>query len=142
MPMKVNEIIARESIFLENSRLWKSAFLQMVMLRKLEKRKITWDYAFSELGIQKPDDYDDLLRYLDKPDIKRSQQKALLALAMCLGFCATSCCKGSVTILISLLVKNIETAFTVILEKTFNLLFQKLCMSRPVRMVLTEQLGQ
>ena len=86
MPMKVNEIIARESIFLENSRLWKSAFLQMVMLRKLEKRKITWDYAFSELGIQKPDDYDDLLRYLDKPDIKRSQQKALLALAMCLGF--------------------------------------------------------
>jgi len=86
MPMKINEIIARGNIFSENSRLWKSAFLQMVMLRKLEKRKITWDYAFSELGVQKPDDYDDLLRYLDKPDIKRSQQKALLALAMCLGF--------------------------------------------------------
>ena len=86
MPMKINEIIAREKVFLENSRLWKSAFLQMVMLRKLEKRKITWDHAFSELGVTKPDDYDGLLRCLDKPDFKRSQQKALLALAMCLGF--------------------------------------------------------
>jgi len=62
MPMKINEIIARGNIFSENSRLWKSAFLQMVMLRKLEKRKITWDHAFSELGVTKPDDYDGLLR--------------------------------------------------------------------------------
>ena len=45
MHMKIKEVIAREKIFLENTRLWKSAFLQMVMLRKLEKRKISWDYA-------------------------------------------------------------------------------------------------
>ena len=86
MHMKIKEVIAREKIFLENTRLWKSAFLQMVMLRKLEKRKISWDYAFSELGVQKPGDYDELLCCLDQPDIKQSQKKVLLALAMCLGF--------------------------------------------------------
>ncbi|MDA8740929.1 transposase [Rhodobacteraceae bacterium] len=83
--MKEKEIIKREKILLQNSKLWKSAFLQLFLIHKLKTGKLNWEEAFSELNIPKPDDFQQLYKCLDDRDIKGSQTKAFLALLMTLG---------------------------------------------------------
>ena len=83
--MKEKEIIKREKILLQNSKLWKSAFLQLLLIHKLKTGKLNWEEAFSELNIPKPDDFQQLYKCLDDRDIKGSQTKAFLALLMTLG---------------------------------------------------------
>ena len=85
MYMKEKEIIKREKILLQNSKLWKSAFLQLFLIHKLKTGKLNWEEAFSELNIPKPDDFQQLYKCLDDRDIKGSQTKAFLALLMTLG---------------------------------------------------------
>lgn len=85
MYMKEKEIIKREKILLQNSKLWKSAFLQLLLIHKLKTGKLNWEEAFSELNIPKPDDFQQLYKCLDDRDIKGSQTKTFLALLMTLG---------------------------------------------------------